>query len=111
MNAPRKLPAIQPFHRPREIEAWPDSPQLPAGHRVMSNRSWRTLWPQIEFGPCNKCTLCILYCPDAAIASGDDGYPRVSEDWCKGCGICAAECPKACIEMFPPENAASGENG
>ena len=92
--------ALQAFRRDDNVDRWPGSAQLDSGHLAVSNRSWRTLWPQIDLGPCNKCNLCILYCPDAAIASVVDGFPQVADDWCKGCGICAVECPKRCIEMI-----------
>ena len=92
--------ALQAFRRDDNVDRWPGSAQLDSGHLAVSNRSWRTLWPQIDPGPCNKCNLCILYCPDAAIAGATDGFPQVADDWCKGCGICAVECPKHCIEMI-----------
>lgn len=91
---------LRPFSRPQDIDAWPGSAQRDSGHLAASNRSWRTLWPQIDLGPCNKCNLCLLYCPDAALVADADGFPRVEDDWCKGCGLCAAECPKQCIAMI-----------
>lgn len=92
--------AIVPFERERDVDAWPGSPQLTSGNLAVANRSWRTQWPQIDLAPCNKCNLCILFCPDAAIVKSDDGFPRVEDDWCKGCGICALECPKRCVRMI-----------
>lgn len=92
--------AIQPFQRQKDVNDWPGSPQCDAGHLAVSNRSWRTLWPEIDFGPCNQCNLCILFCPDAAIVKGADSYPQIEADWCKGCGICAVECPKKCVHMI-----------
>lgn len=92
--------ALQAFQRQKDVNAWPGSPQFDAGHLAVSNRSWRTLWPEIDPGPCTKCNLCILFCPDAAIGQGADGYPQIAEDWCKGCGVCAVECPKRCVHMI-----------
>ncbi len=91
--------SILPFKRQKNLDAWPGSTQLDSGHLVVSNRSWRTQWPDIDLEPCNKCNLCILYCPDAAIVTRTDGFPHVEANWCKGCGICAAECPKRCVHM------------
>ncbi|MDR3300803.1 MAG: 4Fe-4S binding protein [Candidatus Accumulibacter sp.] len=91
--------ALVVFRRPLNIDDWPGSSQLTGGHLAASNRSWRTLWPLIDLDPCNKCNLCLLYCPDAAVVADADGFPQVDDDWCKGCGICAAECPKHCIHM------------
>lgn len=91
--------ALRPFARQTDVDAWPGSPQFAAGHLAVSNRSWRKQWPAIDLAPCNKCNLCLLYCPDAAIVANADGFPVVDEDWCKGCGICAVECPKQCVQM------------
>ena len=102
-NLEKKPCAIAPFEREHDVDDWPGSPQLTSGHLAVSNRSWRTQWPQIDLSPCNKCNLCILYCPDAAIVKSDDGFPRVEDDWCKGCGICAVECPKQCVRMIDEE--------
>lgn len=98
----RPLFSIAPdFQRPRNIDQWPATPQFDAGHLISSNRSWRSLWPQIDTVPCTRCNLCVLYCPDAAIVLDGEQLPKVDSDWCKGCGICAVECPKACIKMIP----------
>ncbi len=57
--------------------------------------SWRTYRPVVDWGTCNECGLCILYCPEAAISEDRE----VDLRYCKGCGICANECPKKAIEM------------
>jgi NADPH-dependent glutamate synthase beta subunit-like oxidoreductase len=49
-------------------------------------------------GVCNRCDLCLVYCPDVAVVRDDGGY-RFELDYCKGCGICAAECPRGAITM------------
>jgi NADPH-dependent glutamate synthase beta subunit-like oxidoreductase len=49
-------------------------------------------------GVCNRCDICLVYCPDVAIARENGGY-RFELDYCKGCGICAAECPRGAIAM------------
>lgn len=49
-------------------------------------------------GVCNRCDLCLVYCPDVAVARENGGY-RFELDYCKGCGICAAECPRGAITM------------
>lgn len=65
--------------------------------------SWRTEKPIIELDKCNKCGLCYIFCPDAAIEVNDEGYPEVNLFYCKGCGICAAECPKRAITVVEEE--------
>ena len=42
---------------------------------------------------CVRCGICYLFCPDAAIKRGDDGFYEANLDYCKGCGICSFECP------------------
>lgn len=51
-------------------------------------------------GVCNRCDLCLLFCPDGAIgrAPDGDGYV-VSAEHCKGCGICVAECPRGAMTL------------
>jgi len=47
---------------------------------------------------CNRCDLCLVFCPDAAISRDDGGY-AVAMEYCKGCGVCAEECPRGAIVM------------
>lgn len=49
-------------------------------------------------GVCNSCDLCLIFCPDVAIARASGGY-HIALEYCKGCGICAAECPRGAITM------------
>ncbi|WML67171.1 MAG: pyruvate ferredoxin oxidoreductase delta subunit porD [Methanoregula sp. SKADARSKE-2] len=55
--------------------------------------------PAVNKEACNKCGLCEMYCPDAAINQDLD----VDLTFCKGCGICAHECPKRAITMVREE--------
>jgi 2-oxoacid:acceptor oxidoreductase delta subunit (pyruvate/2-ketoisovalerate family) len=49
-------------------------------------------------GVCNQCELCLIFCPDVAIARRDGGF-EIAYEYCKGCGLCAAECPRGAITM------------
>jgi NADPH-dependent glutamate synthase beta subunit-like oxidoreductase len=49
-------------------------------------------------GVCNRCDVCLVLCPDVAIARSYRGY-RILLEYCKGCGICAAECPRGAMAM------------
>ena len=64
---------------------------------------WRSQRPIIDNDKCNKCGLCYIYCPDAAILQEEDGYYEVNLYYCKGCGICAKECPRDAITMIAEE--------
>lgn len=52
---------------------------------------------------CVRCGLCYIFCPDAAIKRGDDGYYEANLDYCKGCGICHQECWFGAISMTEEE--------
>ena len=64
---------------------------------------WRSRRPTYDNSKCNKCGLCYIYCPDAAIHQKEDGFYEVDFQHCKGCGICARECPKDVITMVQEE--------
>ncbi|QTF09204.1 4Fe-4S binding protein [Brenneria izadpanahii] len=86
-------------HQKPGLQQWPASPQLTSGYLAAENSGWRTLRPKIEDSACICCNLCVLLCPDGALANTRDNYPRLLAEWCKGCGICARECPKDAIVM------------
>jgi pyruvate ferredoxin oxidoreductase delta subunit len=64
---------------------------------------WRSQRPIMDKEKCNKCGLCWLYCPDAAIKLLEDGYYEIDPFYCKGCGICATVCAKEAITMIEEE--------
>ncbi|MEC5317787.1 4Fe-4S dicluster-binding protein [Brenneria populi subsp. brevivirga] len=86
-------------HQQPALRQWPAAPQLTSGYLVTENSGWRTSRPTIEDSACICCNLCVLLCPDGALANTRDNYPRLLAEWCKGCGICARECPKDAIRM------------
>ena len=63
---------------------------------------WKTERPILDKGKCNKCGLCWLFCPDAAIKPVGEYY-EPDLYYCKGCGICAKVCPKDAITMTEEE--------
>jgi len=51
-------------------------------------------------GVCNRCELCLIFCPDVAISRRPDGTGfEIDYDHCKGCGLCNAECPRGAMAM------------
>ena len=64
---------------------------------------WRSERPVIDKEKCNKCGLCWLSCPDAAMKPLDGGYYEPDLFYCKGCGICAQVCPTKAITMIEEE--------
>jgi len=64
---------------------------------------WRSQMPIMDKEKCNKCGLCWLYCPDAAIKLLEDGYYEADLFYCKGCGICAKVCAREAITMIEEE--------
>ncbi len=81
----------------REIPLTPLS--FPTVGSMGRTGSWRTFRPIVDYSKCTRCTLCWIYCPDAAISRRDDDSPEIDYDYCKGCGICANECPVKAITM------------
>jgi len=67
------------------------------GGRFVGN--WRMNVPLIDLEGCTACMLCSMYCPEAAISSGEEDKPEIDLRFCKGCGVCANECPPGVIEM------------
>ena len=64
---------------------------------------WRSQRPIFDNSKCNKCGLCYIFCPDAAIKQETDGYYGVNLFYCKGCGVCATECPREAITVVEEE--------
>lgn len=83
---------------------WPGEPEhshfeevnLGLGYAAVLGEARRCL----ACGVCNRCELCVIFCPDAAISRAGDGEGFVIDlEHCKGCGLCAAECPRGAIAM------------
>jgi 2-oxoacid:acceptor oxidoreductase delta subunit (pyruvate/2-ketoisovalerate family) len=71
---------------------------LDAGNAVLQHTgAWRVDRPVIDRDLCTRCGLCIVRCPDGAIALDEHGYPVIDYDHCKGCMICRHECPVLAI--------------
>lgn len=67
---------------------------------MMITGNWRFMRPVIDKARCTKCRICWVYCPDACIVEGKDGF-SVNLKYCKGCGICTKECPVGAITEVP----------
>ncbi len=59
---------------------------------------WRFSRPAIHLERCTKCGICILRCPDGAMALDQADYPVIDYEHCKGCLVCVTECPLHAIE-------------
>jgi 2-oxoacid:acceptor oxidoreductase delta subunit (pyruvate/2-ketoisovalerate family) len=87
-----------------ELRSWQE---LRAGGVVVRDEAarsrtggWRTgLKPEVELARCVNCSLCWLYCPDAAVRLEGTTFAGFDYDVCKGCEICAEICPVGAIEM------------
>lgn len=60
---------------------------------------WRVERPVIDPDICTRCGVCLVVCPDGAIALDAEGYPVIDYDHCKGCMICRQRCPLRAIEL------------
>lgn len=54
--------------------------------------------PGIDQTLCDKCGLCIGYCPRQAIRDSGEGL-RIDGDQCDNCGNCLAACPRKAIPI------------
>lgn len=71
---------------------------LSTGNAGLRNTgSWRVERPVIDTDICTRCGLCLVVCPDGAIALDEEGYPVIDYDHCKGCLICRQRCPVEAI--------------
>ena len=57
----------------------------------------RVFKPRIDLKLCEKCMLCVVFCPDSCIEISSTGNPTVNYNCCKGCLICLRECPYGAI--------------
>lgn len=58
---------------------------------------WRIKKPLMDQKKCNKCLICWLYCPEAAILRDAENQVSINYEFCKGCGICAEVCPSKAV--------------
>ena len=75
----------------------------PGSASLRRTGDWRSQRPILDRERCNRCGLCWLHCPDAAIKILEDGSYEPDLFYCKGCGICASVCPKEAITMMEEE--------
>ncbi|MDD5093768.1 MAG: 4Fe-4S binding protein [Dehalococcoidia bacterium] len=75
----------------------------PGNAKSYRTGDWRSERPIRDQSKCNKCGLCWIYCPEAAIHPIEDGLFETNLFFCKGCGICMVECPKQVIKMVEEE--------
>ena len=98
---------------PRKPIGWKDVPVgavalEPGNASQYHTGDWRSQRPVFTKERCIKCGICYIFCPDAAILMGAEGYPDVLLEYCKGCGICARECymgvfGMSCFQMVEEE--------
>lgn len=66
---------------------------LPGNAEARHTGAWRVETPVIDYHRCLRCGLCLVRCPDGAIALDESGYPVIDYDHCKGCMLCRNICP------------------
>jgi pyruvate ferredoxin oxidoreductase gamma subunit len=77
------------------------APNILAAGNASQRRTgnWRVDRPLIDRKLCTRCRLCLVQCPEGAIALDADGYPVIDYDHCKGCMICRQVCPIEAIAI------------
>lgn len=73
--------------------------RAPGSATEQNTGDWRSQRPVRDRSKCDKCGICWIFCPDAALFLDEDGFYEVDLLHCKGCGICARECTKGGIQM------------
>jgi len=68
--------------------------QEPKTEKTSRSRVFR---PRIDVKMCEKCMLCVVFCPDNCIEVSKAGNPVMDYSCCKGCLICLRECPYGAI--------------
>lgn len=49
-------------------------------------------------GWCKRCGICIAFCPNKVLSTGEDGFPITADpDACTGCRWCELRCPDFAI--------------
>jgi len=73
--------------------------ELPIGNElhIIKTGEWRVYKYIIDVKICNKCGLCVIYCPTRSIKN-QSGVLEIDLEYCKGCGICMVECPRNAIK-------------
>jgi pyruvate ferredoxin oxidoreductase gamma subunit len=90
--APAAAGRIQPVGYDHVVVGTP-SIVAPGNAAQRNTGTWRVERPEIDHDVCTRCGLCLLGCPDGAIALDQEGFPVIDYDHCKGCMICAQLCP------------------
>ena len=75
-----------------------NSPALENEEMITGN--WRCRRPVLDKEMCTECSICWIYCPDASVIRGEDGF-SFNLKYCKGCGLCEEVCPSNAISMVP----------
>jgi len=89
------------FHVAGDITASFGEVNFGLSDREMSDEVARCM----NCGVCNRCELCLIFCPDMAIHRREDGEGfEIDLEYCKGCGLCAAECPRGAMAMSREES-------
>ena len=55
--------------------------------------------------------ICSTFCPDSVISVDDEDYPQIDYGHCKGCMICVARCPRYVIEAIPEKTVRANKTG
>ena len=66
--------------------------QIAIPDNIEKSGSWRTFKPKIDLKKCNRCWLCIIFCPHNCIDNKNES-PVIDYSACTGCLICLRECP------------------
>jgi 2-oxoglutarate ferredoxin oxidoreductase subunit delta len=65
--------------------------------------------PRFSYERCKACGICSHFCPQAALETGQDGYPELADpEVCSSCRLCERMCPDFAIYMASESEEAEG---
>lgn len=88
-------PPVEPAPNPGQASGRRQGPPVFAVSTTDSRRNHTGTWSldrPLLTDECTACALCVLFCPEGAIAR-NDGSMVIDYLYCKGCGICEVVCP------------------
>ncbi len=57
-------------------------------------------WIEVDTSRCNKCGICVEYCPMDVLSMDSRGYPYMKyRDDCWYCDVCTFFCPRMALSM------------
>jgi 2-oxoglutarate ferredoxin oxidoreductase subunit delta len=68
--------------------------------------------PKFSYERCKACGICAHFCPEGALETAEDGYPRLADpEVCSSCRLCEKICPDFAVYMSEDKGDEPGAAG